>query len=230
MMATPQDLEDFAVGFSLHEAVITAPEEIRDLEITEHDAGIELRIWLGDKCAIAFGERRRRLAGPTGCGLCGLESLFEAMRTPPKVRDGRLVTPGEVMRALEALSPSQTLNCETRAVHAAAFFDPDRGLVASREHVGRRNALDKLGSALARSGTLGHAGMVLLTSRVSIEMVQKTAVIGAPVIVAMSAPTAIGVRVADVARITLLTIARRDGFEIFSDPHRILSGAATHVM
>jgi hypothetical protein len=140
------------------------------------------------------------------------------MRTPPKVRDGRSVTPGEVMRAL---SPSQTLNCETRAVHAAAFFDPDPGLVALREDVGPNNAL---GGALARSGTLGHTGMVL-TSRVSIEMVQKAAVIGAPVMVAMSAPTAIEVRAAEVARITLLAIARRVGFEIFSHPHRILSGA-----
>jgi FdhD protein len=216
MMATPQDLEDFAVGFSLHEGVITAPEKSRDLEITEHDAGIELRIWVGDMRAIAFGERRRRVAGPSG--LCGIESLADAMRAPSKVREGRSVTPGEVMRAL---SPSQTLNCETRAVHAAAFFDPDPGLVALREDVGRHNAL---GGALARSGTLGHTGMVL-TSRVSIEMVQKGAVIGAPVMVAMSAPTAIAVRAAEVARITLLAIARRVGFEIFSHPHRILSGA-----
>ena len=221
MMATPQNLEDFALGFSLTEGVVSSPADIRQLDIIEADAGIELRMWLTEPRATALGERRRQLAGPTGCGLCGIESLAEAVRSPPRVRDGGTFTPAEITRALEALAPRQELNRQTRAVHAAAFWHPDAGLIAVREDVGRHNALDKLAGALIRDGVSGHCGMVLLTSRVSVEMVQKTAVIGAPLIVAVSAPTALAVRTAEAAGITLAAVARSDGFEIFTHPQRI---------
>jgi len=221
MMATPQDLEDFALGFSLTESLVSSLADIRQFEIVEHDGGIELRMWLVEPRAAALSERRRHLAGPTGCGLCGIESLEEAVRSLPRVPDGATFTPAEIMRALDLLSPRQELNRQTRAVHAAAFWQPDAGLVAVREDVGRHNALDKLAGALLRGTVPCQNGMVLLTSRVSVEMVQKTAIIGAPLIVAVSAPTALTVRTAEAAGITLAAIARSDGFEIFAHPQRI---------
>lgn len=230
MMASPQDLEDFAYGFSLHEGIVTKREDIAELDIVEHDDGIELRMWLGDNQAQTLSERRRHIAGPTGCGLCGLESLSDAMRPAPSVSgSGFAISPRQVMQALSAMSPLQELNRQTRAVHAAAFWEPSSGLVALREDVGRHNALDKLGGALARMGCSGAGGAVLVTSRVSVEMVQKTAVIGAPVIVAVSAPTALAVRTAEAAGITLIAIARDDGFEVFTHPARIEEDVAAHV-
>ena len=225
MMATPHDLEDFALGFSFTEGLISSPADIRQLDIVEHDAGIELRMWLAEPRAAALSERRRYLAGPTGCGLCGIDSLDEAVRAPARVGDGGTFTPAEIMRALEALPPRQELNRQTRAIHAAAFWRPGDGLVAVREDVGRHNALDKLAGALARDNVSGHDGMVLLTSRVSVEMVQKTAAVGAPLIVAVSAPTALALRTAQTAGITLVAVARGDGFEIFTHPHRVAKQA-----
>ena len=226
MMATPQDLEDFAVGFSLTEGVIASADDIESIDIVEEDVGIELRIWLKAPQASEFLGRRRKMAGPTGCGLCGIESLTEAMRPPPKVGKGRVFTPDQIMTALEALAPRQALNHETRAVHAAGFFDPARGLVALREDVGRHNALDKLAGALARDGATADQGIVLLTSRVSVEMVQKSAAIGAPILVAVSAPTALALRMAEACGMTLVAIARKDGFEIFTHPGRVAGASA----
>jgi FdhD protein len=221
MMATPQNLEDFALGFSITERLVSAPSDIRQLDIVEHDAGIELRMWLTEPHAAALSERRRYIAGPTGCGLCGIESLDEAVRPPLRVRDGKTFTPADIMRALDMLGPRQELNRLTRAVHAVAFWRPESGLVAVREDVGRHNALDKLAGALLRDNVPAGSGAVLLTSRVSVEMVQKTAAIGAPLIVAVSAPTALAVRTADAAGITLVAVARSDGFEVFTHPQRI---------
>jgi len=221
MMATPQDLDDFALGFSLTEGIVAGPADIRQLDIVEFAAGMELRMWLAEPRAAALIERRRHLAGPTGCGLCGIESLEEAARALPRVAGEATFTPAQIMQALDTLSPRQELNRQTRAVHAAAFWRPDAGLVALREDVGRHNALDKLAGALSRGQVSVRGGMVLLTSRVSVEMVQKTALIGAPLIVAVSAPTALAIRTAEAAGITLAAIARSDGFELFTHPQRI---------
>jgi FdhD protein len=221
MMATPQDFEDFAVGFSLTERIIQSPLEIEALDIVEEPIGVELRMRLTEPYATAFRERRRYLAGPTGCGLCGIETLSEAMRTPNAVADDSTFSPKEIMAALDALAGLQTINEMTRAVHGAAFYRKGDGLVALREDVGRHNAFDKLAGALARNGISGRGGMCILTSRLSVELVQKAAAVGIPILVAVSAPTALAVRMAEAAGITLVAIGRKDGFEIFANPMRI---------
>ncbi len=221
MMTTPQDLEDFALGFSLSEGVINSAADIDSLDIVHIDDGVELRMWLGQPRADRLQERRRRMAGPTGCGLCGIESIAEAMRPTATIGHGKRFSPQQIMVAMESLPSRQRLNIETRAVHAAAFWNITGGIVALREDVGRHNALDKLSGALARASIVASEGIVLLTSRVSVEMVQKTAAIGAPVMVSVSAPTALAVRMADAAGITLAAIARADGFEVFTHPCRI---------
>jgi FdhD protein len=230
MMATPQNLEDFAVGFSLSEGIVKSLAEIESLDVVALDDGIELRMWLAPSKAERLNERRRHIAGPTGCGICGIDSIAEAVRPAAIVSGGRSFSPREIMAAMHSITPLQAINIETRAVHAAAFWTPTRGIVALREDVGRHNALDKLAGALAQGEIPAGEGMVLLTSRVSVEMVQKAAAIGAPVMVAVSAPTALAVRMADAAGITLAAIARADGFEIFTHPGRIVTRAIAGVV
>lgn len=229
MMATPQDLEDFAVGFSLTEGIIRSPSEIETLNILEHRIGIELQMRLTEPHATAFIERRRYLAGPTGCGLCGIETLTEAMRVPAAVVDDSIFAPEEIMTAVGALHRQQAINKMTHAVHAAALYRKGEGLVTLREDVGRHNALDKLAGAIARKGSSGRGGLCTLTSRLSVELVQKAAAIGIPVLVAVSAPTALAVRTAEASGITLVAVARNDGFEIFTSPQRIREEQA-HVL
>jgi FdhD protein len=229
MMTTPQDLEDFAIGFSLSEGIIGSSADIRSLDVLRLDDGVELRMWLDKSRADRLRERRRHIAGPTGCGLCGIESITEAMRPAAVVRHGRQFSPEHIMDAMRSLPLRQKLNIETRAVHAAAFWNVTSGIVVLREDVGRHNALDKLSGALARASVVASDGIILLTSRVSVEMVQKTAAIGAPVMASVSAPTALAVRVADASGITLASIARADGFEVFTHPSRVLFGVTENV-
>jgi FdhD protein len=161
--------------------------------------------------------------------LCGIESIAEAMRPAAVVDHGRQFSPQQIMVAMRSLPSRQKLNIETRAVHAAAFWNATSGIVSLREDVGRHNALDKLSGALARASIAAGEGIILLSSRVSVEMVQKSTAIGASVMVAVSAPTALAVRMADAAGITLVAIARADGFEVFTHPSRISNDETSSV-
>jgi FdhD protein len=219
MMASPADLEDFAIGFSFTEGIISDPSELLGLEVIQQPGGIEVRSWLPPGRGARQAARRRLLAGPTGCGLCGVESLQAALAAPAPVT-GRLVCRADqLLAAMEAMSDAQRLGRSTRATHAAAFWQAG-ALVAVREDVGRHNALDKLIGGLLRMGAAPD-GIVLLTSRVSVEMVQKAAMFGAPILCAVSAPTALAVRMAHEAGLTLVAVCRADGFEVFTHPQRI---------
>ena len=222
MMGTPHDLLDFAYGFSLTEGVIKRLEDIASIEIVPAGEGIDIQIRLAVAAAEALGARRRSMAGPVGCGLCGIESIEQALRPPRLVSSRRKpVTPDFVTAALNSLTAHQELHALTHAVHAAGYFDPQTAVQLVREDVGRHNALDKLGGALLRTGQETAAGAVVVTSRVSVEMVQKTAAIGCPLLIAVSAPTALAIRTAKEAGIALVAVARGSEFELFTGRERV---------
>ena len=224
MMASPADLVDFAYGFALTEG-IAKPEEIQSVEVVETPLGLDVQIWLEAQAEARLSKRRRTMAGPVGCGLCGIDSLEEATRVLCPVPASRFqMTPSQIMAAVAALPAAQPLHDLTRAVHAAGFYSDT--LIAVREDVGRHNALDKLCGHLIR--TPHPAGAVVLTSRVSIDMVQKVAALGASMLIAVSAPTAHAVRLADQAGITLIALARPDRFEAYTHTDRI-SQETSHV-
>jgi FdhD protein len=230
MMATPSDLEDFAVGFSISEGVIERLADIDSMDVIATPLGIEVQIWLKEERAKTYVRRKRSMAGPTGCGLCGIESLDAAMRPLPKVSAPTWrLSPQAVVAAMASLDPAQTLNEVTHAVHAAAFWTEAEGLVALREDVGRHNALDKLAGVLVRNNRDAAAGIIVMTSRVSIELIQKAARLNAPVLAAVSAPTAAAIRLAQEAGITLIGVARRQDFEIFTHPDKMFSETTRHV-
>jgi FdhD protein len=222
MMATPADLEDFGIGFTLTEGIVARASEIRNIDLIPSELGIEVRMWLEGDRAQTLAARRRVMNGPVGCGLCGIESLEQARRAPLRVAGSRTFCARDLLAAMQALAPLQVLNQQTRSVHAAAFWHPSTGIGLVREDVGRHNALDKLAGAILNTRQSACEGAVLLTSRVSVEMVQKTAMIGAPVMMAVSAPTTLAIRTAEEAGITLLAIARDDGYGVFTHPHRIV--------
>lgn len=229
MMATPADLEDFAVGFALTEGLIDRPEDAGEVEIVASEAGVELRTWLAGDRQVAYAARRRSMAGPTGCGLCGIESLEAATRSLPSLDNALTISAEALIEGMERLPALQLINQETRAVHAAGFWSPATGALIVREDVGRHNALDKLAGALARQGLAASQGVVLMTSRISVELVQKAARIGAPILAAVSAPTALAVRSAEKCGMTLVAVMRGRDFEIFTHPGRILEQVSAHV-
>ena len=230
MMATPADLEDFALGFSLAEGIINRVDQVVSIEPVVADTGIDLQIMLEDQTADALTSRRRRMAGPVGCGLCGIESIEQATRAVPVIADhGFSIGNGEIVEAMRLLGSHQLLNRETRAVHGAGFYIPGQGLLALREDVGRHNALDKLVGAVLRGGWNPASGVVVVTSRLSVEMVQKAAILGCPLLAAISVPTALAIRTAEQAGLTLIGIARDDDFEIFTRADRLIEGAERHV-
>ena len=208
MLASPADLEDFAVGFSLAEGIVAGRSEIFDIEIMPLARGIEARIDIAGDCFARLKERRRNLAGRTGCGLCGVDSIEQAVRPVAPVPRSGVPPSATVLAALAALPDLQTLHRSTGGCHAAAWADREGRIVAVREDVGRHNALDKLIGALTRAGIGADSGFALVTSRASVEMVQKIAAFGASTLVAVSAPTALAIRQAREAGIALFGFAR----------------------
>jgi FdhD protein len=218
MMATPADLVDFGFGFAQTEG-IAGPADILSIEVETVPRGHDVQIWLRPEAEARLAARRRTMAGPVGCGLCGIDSIAQALREVPVVAPSSFrMTPTQVMAAVSALPGQQRLHDATRAVHCAGFWNGS--LILTREDVGRHNALDKLVGAMVRSQTAPE-GAVVLTSRVSTDMVQKVAMLGAPMIIAVSAPTAEAVTLAEVAGLTLIALARPDRFEVFTHTDRL---------
>lgn len=223
MMASPADLVDFAVGFSLTEGIISTRAEVHSIEVVEAGQGYDVQVDLQDANADALRARRRHMAGPVGCGLCGIESIEQAVRVVPDLSDIRNSVGGhDIVAAIRALNDAQSLNRETRAVHGAGFYNVKEGLLAVREDVGRHNALDKLAGAVMNAGLATGEGIVAVTSRLSVEMVQKTAILGSPILAAISAPTALAIETAERAGITLVALVRGEDFEIFTRADRII--------
>jgi len=219
MLATPLDLEEFALGFSLSEGIVRSAHEIRDVEVGAVAAGIEVNISISPERFAALKDRRRNLAGRTGCGLCGTESLEQALRPLPKLGAAAAVPPASIHAAFGALQQRQRLHALTGAVHAAAWARPDGALELVREDVGRHNALDKLIGAMALEERAFGEGFAVITSRASCEMVQKAATVGMPLLAAISAPTGLAIRLARGCGLTLIGFAR-------GGSHVVYAGAA----
>lgn len=228
MMCTPADLEDFARGFSVTEDIVESVDQVEHIAIRERDGptGFEVDIRIPPRKAALLGGRERNLQGRTGCGLCGAQTLEAAIRPVRRVPAGASVSLAAIRRALDGLKKQQPLNAATGATHAAAWATPDGLIVAAREDVGRHNALDKLIGHLLGSGQDLSRGVLLITSRASYEMVQKASRVGMPVVVAISAPTAYAVRLAEEAGLTLVGFARGDRQVVYTCPGRVAGGAA----
>jgi len=222
MMATPRDLDDFALGFSLSEAVIASAGEIEAIHTQTLLEGIEVRIRIPGARAEALETRRRNLTGRTSCGLCGAQALEDAVRQPPAVGAGPQIDAAILQHALSQLHDRQPLNVETGATHAAAWAHVDGNVALLREDVGRHNALDKLIGAMAKSGERVDEGFLVVTSRASYEMVQKSATVGVTMLAAISAPTALAIHLAEETGLTLIGFARPEGHVIYANPARIL--------
>ena len=229
MMATPADLEDFALGFSLSEGIVSDASELLATRVLEREQGLEVAMTVSSQAQETLSRQRRNLAGRTGCGLCGAESIEQAMRRPEPVSNGLRLPPSAIQQAVAALDSGHPLRTKTGAVHCAGWFDLREGLVHAREDVGRHNALDKLIGCLARVGFDNSRGFVVVSSRASYEMVYKASAVGSELLVAVSAPTALAIEFAGQAGMTLVGFARPGRHNVYSFPERIMdSGETTH--
>jgi FdhD protein len=227
MLATPLDLEDFALGFSLSEDILATADELYAVEEESSALGITLRLRVAGAAFARLKDRRRSMSGRTGCGLCGTESLAQVMRAQPPLPDGAVLHRQAISRAMAQFHDLQTLQRATGAVHAAAWCSAAGEVMYLREDVGRHNALDKLIGALARAGVDASTGFIAVTSRASFEMVQKAAAAGVPLLAAVSAPTSLAVQTATRARLTLVGFARQQDLVVYTHPARLaLDGAA----
>ena len=221
MMATPADLEDFGIGFTLSEEIVPRLADIVALTVHPYSQGIEIQIEIPATAAAALEQRGRQLVGQTGCGLCGVQTIADALR-PTRVATARwTLDPNALWRAEAALDGWQALNHQTAAVHAAAWATPEGELRVVREDVGRHNALDKVIGALARAGTDPSTGFLVMTSRASYELVQKASVAGIPVLATVSRPTGLAIRLAEAAGITLVSLLRGASANVYAHPERL---------
>lgn len=224
VMATPTDLEDLAVGFSRTEGIVDENGSVERLDVVRASHGIELQIQMSEHCAARLEQRTRAITSRTGCGLCGVERIADAMRIPARVGDTLAVAADALWASGLALDREQTLNRDTHTVHAAAWALPDGSLHTVREDVGRHNALDKVLGALTRRGVDPRGGFIVVTSRASYEMVQKAAACGVELLAAVSRPTGLAIRFADAAGVTLVGLLRGRTANVYTNPGRI-----THV-
>ena len=220
MLASPLDLEDFALGFALTEGLLASRAELYGVDVTTVDHGIEVRLEVAAACEFRMKERRRNLSGRTGCGLCGTESLDQVLRPMPALARSITVAPAAVALALSGMAKQQPLQRVSGAAHAAAWCDAEGRVALLREDVGRHNALDKLVGALVAGAFPAGDGFVAVTSRASVEMVQKTLMAGVSVLVAVSAPTALAVQVASRHGLALAGFARGDDLVCYTEPRR----------
>ena len=242
MMATPHDLEDFALGFSLSEGLIATPAQLLQVRVCHRLEGIELAMQVADDAPVARRDRDRArlLPGRSGCGICGTRDLEQAVRQSAPVGVGSVITRSALEQALRQLHTRQPINAATGAVHAAAWADRSGQLLLVREDVGRHNALDKLIGAMRRTsledvgadhlGVIGSGldasqGIALVTSRASYEMVTKAASAGISVLAAISAPTALAIELARSAGITLVGFTRPGSHNVYTHPQRLLPAA-----
>ncbi|MHB1328850.1 MAG: formate dehydrogenase accessory sulfurtransferase FdhD [Gemmatimonadales bacterium] len=223
MMATPDHLEDFALGFSYTEGLIESADEIRGVTVVRFSQGIELQVDVAEERMAAIQARGRRLTGRTGCGICGAEAFRDVVREVRPVPEGQPVSGAALAAAFAALDQGQPLNAVAGAVHAAGWARLDGTLELVREDVGRHNALDKLIGAVLEQGTDPASGFVVVTSRASFEMAQKAARFGTPVLAAISAPTGLAIRVAEQAGMTLVGFARGNRRTVYTGAARIVA-------
>jgi FdhD protein len=224
LMATPADLADLARGFTVTEG-FAAAADITDISVVTTGIGIDVQVWLNDAPAERLAARRRAMTGPVGCGLCGIDSLQAALRDVPAITAPLRLSASDIQTAVTALRGHQPLHDATHAAHAAGLYQPGAGIVAVREDVGRHNALDKLVGA----GLGAAPGLVVMTSRLSVDLVQKVAQWGMPALVGASAPTRAAIDLAEQANITLIGSARPDRFDIYTHARRVFQNEVSHV-
>ena len=221
MLATPTDLTDLGRGFSFTEALVESPAEIRAVELKSTAQGIEVAVAVPQQRLAQLLDRRRNLTGRTGCGVCGAETIEDAIRVPAAVAAGGVIGREALVGALVALRSRQGLNARTGSLHAAAWVGWDGQIRLVREDVGRHNALDKVIGALLEQQADRQDGLLVITSRASYEMVQKTATAGVRMLVAVSAPTALAIRLAESTGLTLVGFARESQQVVYTHPERL---------
>ena len=222
MLATPGDLEDFAMGFSLTEGIVTSPGQVYGMDVVPSCDGLTVQLEIASSCFVSLKERRRSLAGRTGCGLCGTESLDQAVRPVTALASDVRFEAVAVTAALQALRSRQVLHASTGATHAAGWARADGTLALVREDVGRHNALDKLVGAIARDRLAGHEGFFVVTSRASYEMVGKTAQAGVALLAAVSGVTGLAIDVAQSAGVALAGFARGQDLTLYAHEERLI--------
>ena len=230
MLASATDLEDFALGFSLSEGIIDLPSDLYDCEVVPDSKGIRVAMQISSERFIRLKAMRRSLAGRTGCGLCGAESLQQVVRRPSTVASRATVNSASLRAAFQSMEKLQGLQQRTGATHAAGWLDARHGMTIIREDVGRHNALDKLIGALARKRVPPSDGCLLITSRASYEMVQKAAAAGVGILAAVSAPTALAIQLAEQSGIMLIGFARANRFVVYSHTQRLDQPEEMHAL